>query len=202
MASSGQRALAIDTQHALFLSGDTGEHWQSIVSPWRGQAIAVRLVRAASDSSRGIAAVSLAGKVLDASGVAIRGASLVLHDSGTNAERSAVTDDDGRYQIDKLVPGIYSLAIQATGFNRKRIEGIDLVHAPPAVTDITLSAGSASETVMVTDLATADGRGPANVRQLRSATRSRFQITTDTGEFWLSVDGLAWVRQPTIPQEQ
>ncbi len=35
------RRVALDTQHALFLSDDDGRHWRPVPSPWPGHAIAV-----------------------------------------------------------------------------------------------------------------------------------------------------------------
>lgn len=40
--SAGRRTLAIDTTGALFLSEDSGKHWQPIKSQWTGRAVLVR----------------------------------------------------------------------------------------------------------------------------------------------------------------
>src|SRR5882672_9040473 len=54
---------------------------------------------------------SLSGTVVDPSGRAVAGAKLSLASSTTGAERSAVSDDTGRYSFLSLSPGTYKLAV-------------------------------------------------------------------------------------------
>ena len=42
MASAPNRAIALDTAGALFLSEDGGKHWQPIPTQWTGRPVLVR----------------------------------------------------------------------------------------------------------------------------------------------------------------
>ena len=59
---------------------------------------------------------TVTGVVKDEKGGLVPGASVKLVNLGTNAERSAVTSEDGNYEITQLVPGNYRLEITAQGF--------------------------------------------------------------------------------------
>ncbi|PYV17959.1 MAG: hypothetical protein DMG07_04805, partial [Acidobacteria bacterium] len=67
----------------------------------------------------------------------------------TGIGRSATTSADGDYSLTNLSAGRYTLEIEASGFKRKRIEGISLRVAQSARYDITLEVGAASEIVQV-----------------------------------------------------
>jgi hypothetical protein len=54
---------------------------------------------------------SLSGTVMDPSGGAVRGAKLTLASSATGAERTAASDDEGRYSFLSLSPGAYKLTV-------------------------------------------------------------------------------------------
>jgi hypothetical protein len=43
IAASQHRTLAIDSSGMLFLSEDSGDHWQPVARQWSGRAVAVRI---------------------------------------------------------------------------------------------------------------------------------------------------------------
>jgi hypothetical protein len=59
-------------------------------------------------------AARLSGTVLDANGAAISGAKILITD--TTDKKSAVANDEGRFQLDALPEGDYSIRIAAVGF--------------------------------------------------------------------------------------
>ena len=64
--------------------------------------------------ARGAAAqntASLSGTVMDPAGLAVRGAKLTLTSNTTGAERTAVSDDGGRYSFLSLSPGTYKFTV-------------------------------------------------------------------------------------------
>ncbi|MBO0797816.1 MAG: carboxypeptidase regulatory-like domain-containing protein, partial [Blastocatellia bacterium] len=71
--------------------------------------------------------VSFEGRVADASNHAVAGARVSLLNLANNDERSAVTDQEGRYRFTKLPPGTYALRAEADGFQSVRYEGIETV---------------------------------------------------------------------------
>src|SRR5438477_4361376 len=91
----------------------------------------------------------LVGTVRDQSGAVIPGAQVTLMNVDTGIGRSAITSADGDYSLTNLSAGRYTLEIEASGFKRKRIEGISLRVAQSARYDITLEVGAASEIVQV-----------------------------------------------------
>ena len=64
------------------------------------------------------------GKVTDPKGAAITGAAITIIDPITNQKFNGLTDDQGRYKIEGLPPGLYKIVVSAKGFNDGRRENI------------------------------------------------------------------------------
>jgi hypothetical protein len=60
--------------------------------------------------------VTITGRVLDQNNAIIPGATLEAILVKTGATRTTVTDDEGRYRIIQLEPGVYNLRVSFTGF--------------------------------------------------------------------------------------
>src|SRR5438045_7891312 len=69
----------------------------------------------------------LSGVVTDPSGALIPGAEIVLVNSDTNAQRSTLTDEQGRYSFPQLQPGTYRLTGRLAGFREQSIRDIRLL---------------------------------------------------------------------------
>jgi outer membrane cobalamin receptor len=69
---------------------------------------------ALSQSSRGV----LRGKVIDSRGAAIRGARIVLFYNGKVALRETTSSESGEFGFDYLLPGEYSLSVEADGLTQ------------------------------------------------------------------------------------
>jgi hypothetical protein len=54
---------------------------------------------------------TLSGTVSDPQGLAVKGAKVTLTNAGTGAQRTAVTDDEGRYNLVGLPPGQYKMTV-------------------------------------------------------------------------------------------
>jgi hypothetical protein len=208
--------LAIDTNHAVFLSTNGGKHWNAVPAPWQGHAVTADLVtygspqpafapaaKAAAGAAFGVrgqvtapaGSVTIAGVVTDRSGAVVPGATVRLTDS-IGGVHTVTTDASGRYAFQGAVPGNYQAQIQASGFQVKTIPQIATAPGQSASADATLEVGAASETVEVTTTsqALADSAPPRTARkkQREAAGPPIFSITTDTGEQWTSADGLTW----------
>src|SRR5215831_20685458 len=92
---------------------------------------------------------TLLGTVLDASGAAVPGVSIVAASLATNVNREAVTDAAGAYSIPNLPPGVYRVTATKTGFQASRAESVTLQVEQVARLDINLQVGSVSETISV-----------------------------------------------------
>ena len=69
--------------------------------------------------------VTISGRIVDSNNAPIVGATVVAKLASTGAERTLVTDEDGRYRFVELAPGTYSVKASSQGFGAK--EQIDLV---------------------------------------------------------------------------
>ena len=72
---------------------------------------------APSYSQASSSTAELRGQVTDANDAAIPNARLTLTDVAKGTQRTAVTDGDGNYTFLGLLPGMYELKVEATGFS-------------------------------------------------------------------------------------
>jgi Carboxypeptidase regulatory-like domain/Putative zinc-finger len=221
--ANARRVVAIDSHNTLFSSNDAGGHWNFITQPWQGRAVKVELVPASypastrndrvaaapaaglvggtglHDSVEGPKAI-LSGAITDPAGASIPNASVVVTNSVTQAVHRAATDSAGRYTVDQLEPGTYTLQAEAPGFTPQQVSGLALNPAQRRQTDLTLALGSMAETVEVQAQGKPVPSAPSvqekiAVRQAAVPLLLRFEITTDTGEHWTSIDGRSWQRK-------
>src|SRR5216683_616608 len=59
---------------------------------------------------------SISGTVTETAGGVLRGAKVTVRNVGTGQETTLITDDQGNYTARLLIGGIYSVAVEATGF--------------------------------------------------------------------------------------
>ncbi len=209
MASHGNQRVAIDTDHHLFFSDDEGRDWKAVPSRWKGRAVSVALTSAGSFGSVAPAlrmnfrpaatTVSrLSGTITDLSGAVIPGATVTATNSNGALAGSAITDGQGQYRMETLAPGSYRIVAQARGFDTQSFS-TEVAPSQQAVADATLRVGSAAQTVAIeaspghADTSSAG----ANHAPQRIADQilSRFELTTDDGERWISTDGQTWAHQ-------
>ncbi|HVH88262.1 MAG TPA: carboxypeptidase-like regulatory domain-containing protein, partial [Terriglobales bacterium] len=91
----------------------------------------------------------------DPSGAVIPGATVTLHDTATGQERSATTNEVGRYNFASVSPGNYAVKAVAAGF-RSTASTVAVEVGKSFTVDLALSLGQASQTVEVTSTAGAD----------------------------------------------
>jgi hypothetical protein len=95
---------------------------------------------------------SLSGRVLDSSSAVIPGAKVTITNQTTNDTADTVSTKDGTYSFPVLLPGTYTLVIEAKGFQSSRSTGLTVYAGSRAtVPDSILSLGSTSDTVTVVD---------------------------------------------------
>jgi hypothetical protein len=92
---------------------------------------------------------SLVSVVSDAQGGVIPGATILLVNAATNERREGVSGVDGTYRFVNLVPALYRLEVELTGFQRFVREGITVNVQSIARIEATLQLGNLSETVLV-----------------------------------------------------
>src|ERR1700719_1192811 len=108
-----------------------------------------------SMSTWGQATTSVRGAIVDPSGKAVAGATVVLENSESKIERTATTEEQGEYQFLLVPPGNYRLTVTATGFRRHEQTDLQLLVNTPTTANVHLSIGGAAETVTVSSEAPA-----------------------------------------------
>ena len=59
---------------------------------------------------------AIAGTIYDPQGAVVAGATVTVHNNGTNQEQTATTDSTGYFRITKLTPASYTVSVTAQGF--------------------------------------------------------------------------------------
>lgn len=116
---------------------------------WFGIPVAVvMLAYTAAGQTAGDA--EIAGNVKDPSGSAIPDAALSLMNQDTGVVRTSKSDADGRYRFAAVLPGRYSLKVEAAGFSTATISNIVLNIGAYVAQDVPMALGGVQESVMVT----------------------------------------------------
>src|SRR4051812_37752908 len=58
----------------------------------------------------------MSGLVTDPSGAAVSGASVTITNKATSATRNVTTNSEGLYSFPSLLPGVYELRVEQSGF--------------------------------------------------------------------------------------
>lgn len=96
---------------------------------------------------------SITGTVTDPSGAAIPNAKTIARNEATAVERSVQSAADGVYSLTDLLPGTYTVSIEATGFSTLERKGVVLDANRIVNVDGRMAVGSASSKVEVTGAA-------------------------------------------------
>lgn len=92
---------------------------------------------------------AIAGTVVDPSGGAIPGASITLHNDGTNAEIQLVSDASGYFKAPLVPPGTYTVTVKAKSFGTYSAKTVPVTVGSLTSLNPTLKPGEAMETVEV-----------------------------------------------------
>ncbi len=92
---------------------------------------------------------SFVGTVKDSSGAVIADAVVTATNTGTSAQRNAVSDATGNYVLVNMEPGMYEIKVEAKGFQPASYKGITLLTRQTVRIDGTVSVAQQVETVNV-----------------------------------------------------
>lgn len=95
-------------------------------------------------------AATISGVVQDDTGAVLPGVTLSAISLGTGTVRSAVSDDQGRYQVSNLGVGEHEVRAELAGFRVGVRRGVVLTIGRMAVVDFILALGALSEELIVT----------------------------------------------------
>ncbi|MBO0800661.1 MAG: carboxypeptidase regulatory-like domain-containing protein, partial [Blastocatellia bacterium] len=97
---------------------------------------------------------SILGTVKDNSGAAVMGAKVVVTDIARSAATTYTTDAEGNYNVPFLIPGVYSVAVEAQGFKKSVTNNVVVQLDQKARIDFALEVGQIAEVAEVTAAAT------------------------------------------------
>src|SRR5256885_8313376 len=67
---------------------------------------------------------AVGGTVMDQQKAVVPGATVTVHNNGTNQESTASTDEAGRFRVTHLQPGTYSVTVAAANFSQYKHENV------------------------------------------------------------------------------
>jgi hypothetical protein len=105
---------------------------------------------------------AIAGTVSDSTGAIIPGVTVTATRTGTGAQRTMITVEDGTYRFTLLDPGEYSVKFTLPGFQTKEAAGVTVTVTETSVLNQKLEVGQQSQDVVV----------EANIELIQTATAS------------------------------
>src|SRR5579862_1911528 len=99
---------------------------------------------------------TITGRVTDATGAIVSGASVTITDTETNIATTTDSNASGLYIFENVKPGIYNVSASKTGFNKSEVRGQDVITGATLTLNVVLEVGSISQTVEVASVAGAE----------------------------------------------
>src|SRR5262245_64831302 len=93
---------------------------------------------------------SILGTVRDNSGAAVKGARVTVTDVARSAATNYTTDEEGNYNAPFLIPGAYSVAVEAHGFKKSITNNVVVQIDQKARIDFALEVGQIAEVAEIT----------------------------------------------------
>jgi hypothetical protein len=151
--------LLVSLEYRVGLSGEVG-----MVRGWVYGALSVAALLVVT-ATPALAQSAIAGQVKDTSGAVLPGVSVTASSPALiEGSKSAVTNEQGQYNIVDLRPGTYTVAFELTGFRPVRREGVEVPANVVVPINSELGVGSLEEAITVT--------GASPVVDTRSAQRT------------------------------
>ena len=92
---------------------------------------------------------AIVGEVRDASQALVVGATVSITNRGTGLKRSVKTDAAGRFSFPQLMPGFYSVQVEAQGFSQEQVDRVFAGLGQKQTVNLTLKLAAASATIEV-----------------------------------------------------
>jgi hypothetical protein len=92
---------------------------------------------------------AIQGVVTDAQGGVIPGATLTLTDEATHNQQVRTSNGVGTYSFNALPPDMFTLTIEKNGFQKKLLNGLQIIPEQTNALNIQLEVGTAAQTVTV-----------------------------------------------------
>ncbi len=92
---------------------------------------------------------SIAGAVTDPTGAVVAGAEVVIKNTGTLAENTVTTTDNGTFNVPSLATGVYTVTIKASGFKQMVVTDVKVDVAKASTVNAQLEIGAPTEIVTI-----------------------------------------------------
>src|SRR5215472_460026 len=93
---------------------------------------------------------TITGRVTDATGGVVPGASVTITDASTKSVKTATTNKEGLFVFVNLAPATYDVGVSKQGFKEATVVGQELIIGQALTVNVTLEVGAATQTVEVT----------------------------------------------------
>jgi Carboxypeptidase regulatory-like domain/TonB dependent receptor len=113
------------------------------------KALALLIIAAACLSAQTARSGAISGTITDPTGAVVPGATVVVHNEDTSADRSLVSNEAGVYSATFLQPGHYEVTASKTGFNKSEHQGILLEVGRSLSIDFAFTVQAGAEAVTV-----------------------------------------------------
>ena len=114
---------------------------------------------------------TIQGRVTDASGAAVPGATVEILNFATGVSTTTTTNEEGSYRVPFLIPGTYRVTVSLEGFSKFVSDKVDVHVADLLTVDASLKVGALTDEVTVTASAATVERSSADLGQLVDARR-------------------------------
>jgi hypothetical protein len=111
---------------------------------------------------------TISGRVADKSGAVVPHAAVVVTNTDTGTKVQTTSNESGGFTVPFLLPGKYSVAVTATGFEKYLHQGLTVQSGDKLNEDVTLAVGAETQQVNVT----------ADTTLLQTATSTAGQVLT------------------------
>src|SRR5580704_5115592 len=119
--------------------------------------------------SQGETTSAIVGQVSDATGAAVPNASLTATNKETGLKRSSSTDTSGRFNFSQLKPGVYSVKVEAAGFESELNDAVSGALGQKQTVNFTLKIAKSKQTIEIRSDAPILNPGNANTSTTLSA---------------------------------
>jgi hypothetical protein len=132
------------------------------------------------------------GKVSDPKGASIVGAAITVIDPINDQKFTAVTDDQGRYKVEGLTAGVYTVVVSAKGFNDIHRENVKVEDGVATPIDLQLEIAPVEAQVKVSE------SPKANSDRVYQQLRQQAKTTEEFSGAYASVNNLVLKRDAAI----
>jgi hypothetical protein len=93
---------------------------------------------------------TLKGTAADVNGAVVAGATVTIKNDATGSVATSTTSGDGTFEASNLLPGTYTVTVEAPGFKRSVSNGVNVKVGIINPVEVKLEPGNVSETVTIT----------------------------------------------------